>query len=489
MEHFQFVTLTHPDAVKNKANQNLIRAHVKRGSLLKSRQEDVKKGRQFIPSGQRPQERNSNTRRKKSRAESRVETRPELEKSPSLGQLDPFDCLPESPERLRQLMRHESAKQAGEPIFCLNSTGVFFFQNLETVFHGALSDPALFHALSLSLALAANGGLANAECLNHKGEILKEIGSRFSEETQDHKASTLSSILLLIGYEASLPLTYRIKDTNADAVEMHLRALEGLVKTYNESNIFFCDTLRRALFWIPSEQNFSRQDLISSFVIGSRRFLSHALLPELCYIRDPYREQFYVVPPGFMSVTATFPWDMLVVLEDLNALCALINARCMCGHVPINTVQIDNTQAWIESRLVDLLNEHKYTALNDPPFEACIYATYICTYQLSTSIWEGSFIPAFCTSQILRILQESENEMWFLWSELLTWLLYIGGAFATDKKIRVHFIASILGTYRNEVHELHKSWESLEELLMTFIWSRNAMSEKVRQFWDEVHPS
>jgi hypothetical protein len=206
-------------------------------------------------------------------------------------------------------------------------------------------------------------------------------------------------------------------------------------------------------------------------------------------MRDPFREQIYVVPSGFDSAMATLPVDMLVVLEDVNALCSLTDVRCMCGHLPLNMMQIENAQAWIESRIVDLLNDYKSTGIADSQFEACLFATYLCTYQLSTCIWEGSFIPAFCTAQLLRTLQSSEKEMWFLWSELLTWLLYIGGAFATVRRTRVHYIALILGTYRSEVHEAHKSWETLEELMKTFVWSKTAMGEKVRKFWDEVHPS
>jgi hypothetical protein len=81
------------------------------------------------------------------------------------------------------------------------------FLELDAVFHGALSDPALFHALSLSLALAANDGTPNVECLTHRGKALKEISKSLTSAlaevpgSQVIPVSTLSAMMLMVGYE------------------------------------------------------------------------------------------------------------------------------------------------------------------------------------------------------------------------------------------------------------------------------------------------
>lgn len=87
--------------------------------------------------------------------------------------------------------------------------------------------------------------MTNAECLMHRGEVLKGIAENlpFGEDSQAIQSSTLSAILLLIGYE------YRVEGSNADNVAVHLKAMEELIHLYNRANMFFCDTMRRALFW------------------------------------------------------------------------------------------------------------------------------------------------------------------------------------------------------------------------------------------------
>jgi hypothetical protein len=72
---------------------------------------------------------------------------------------------------------------------------------MDTVFQGALTDSALFHALSLSLALAANNNEVNIECLTYRGELMKHLGGRMSDASKVAQERTLTAILLLIGYQ------------------------------------------------------------------------------------------------------------------------------------------------------------------------------------------------------------------------------------------------------------------------------------------------
>jgi hypothetical protein len=75
------------------------------------------------------------------------------------------------------------------------------FQGMEAVFKGALSDPALFHALSMVLSLAANKGVPNVECLTHRGELLGNLRTAMWNPLKLSHVSTLTAMLLLIGIE------------------------------------------------------------------------------------------------------------------------------------------------------------------------------------------------------------------------------------------------------------------------------------------------
>ena len=114
---------------------------------------------------------------------------------------------------------------------------------MDDAFQGALTDPSLFHSLSLILALAANMNMPNTECLTHRGAILKSLGDRMRDPVRASQVSTLSAILLLIGYE------YRIDGSNATSIATHIRAVDTILKMTREKNIVVPDAIKRALFW------------------------------------------------------------------------------------------------------------------------------------------------------------------------------------------------------------------------------------------------
>lgn len=233
-----------------------------------------------------------------------------------------------------------------------------------------------------------------------------------------------------------------------------------------------------------------RQDLSSSLLVGTKRYLSHTSFPELHWMRDPYRQSFYIIPPGFEISHPQMSEDLVEILEDLNALCILLDARCMCGDLPLNAMQIDNAQASIESRLINLLAQSRVSERTQPVHEVCIYAIYACTYKLSTDIWDGSFIPSFCSSKILDLMQKTESRAeWELKPSLLLWILFVGGSFGEKPAIRLQFIALILGTYRERISKLHSTWPEAEQVLRMFVWSNRVMGASFRSFWRELHPS
>jgi hypothetical protein len=75
---------------------------------------------------------------------------------------------------------------------------------MDKVFKGALSEPTLFHALSLVLSLAANQNIPNLECLKYRGAMLHDLRKRMSSPHVMPSISTLTAMLLLIGYEVTI---------------------------------------------------------------------------------------------------------------------------------------------------------------------------------------------------------------------------------------------------------------------------------------------
>lgn len=344
---------------------------------------------------------------------------------------------------------------------------------METIFKGALTDPSLFHALSLVLSLAANNNLPNVEVLSHRGELLTGIRLSMKKPDWTPKVSTLTAMLLLIGYE------YRIDGANSDSIATHIRGVQMMMKACKERNIALIDEVQRALFW---------QDLISCLMAGTPRLLSHKDFRDFKIGRDVETLDVRHIPPGFAPYIDQWPEDYIGVVRDLTALARVVDSKCGLEHEPLEVLPIDNDQANLESRVVDLLSDYRrFPSTTGPIYEACIFAAYLCTYKLSTGIWMGCYIPEVCVNQIIRCVSEAVRDArWKVTSSLLLWLLFVSGGLTDRRHARVQVIALILDVMRDRIEEVVEDWKTTRSILQRFIWSDRAMERTLFGFWQEL---
>ena len=151
-----FITISDEKSIKDPARQQLARTQAIKHSLQRKRRQLQLTAKNFVD--ETP---DTIVRRKKRRDKEDAEKAIVLRsRSSSLGtsSIDPFDTLTIDTKRLSQLLKHKSARQAGEPVFSVNEA--IDYQGLKSVFHSGLEDPALSAALCLTLAFAANGCLS-----------------------------------------------------------------------------------------------------------------------------------------------------------------------------------------------------------------------------------------------------------------------------------------------------------------------------------------
>ncbi|KAH6979235.1 hypothetical protein EDB82DRAFT_431882 [Fusarium venenatum] len=339
--------------------------------------------------------------------------------------VDPFDSLCENPERLRQLLRHPSARSAGEPLFRIDQqTNLVIFQGFHVKDSPLpfLADKTLFHALSLLLASQANDHLPNYETLHHRGQVLKSLRLDLLHSRNGVPSlQVITAILMLISYE------YRVGDTQSIhyTAGLHIRGLQRMIyrpdilaSGYNPERV---QQLQRALFW---------QDIICSLA-------TEGLTPHI----------------------GSWPETSLAVFEDLNAMCQLVdrmhgqNTSTHLSDSDVNTTTVPvplmedlddegyplyNNQADLEIRLVDLLSQT--TGANphnqdDLIYRACLFAAYLCTYRLSSGLWEGQYVPEKCVTEILRCMADFTRHMspWKLAPDISFWLLNVAGGLTKNQ--------------------------------------------------------
>lgn len=356
-----------------------------------------------------------------------------------------------------------SARQAIEPVFSISDK--FPWQSFGSVFRTGLDDPAITNALMLSLLLAANGGRVDAEFLSCKSLAIHHINQKLAAPLESSIDATIGAILLIIGVESRLGVRSHI--------QIHLQGVLELLKFCNTRQIYLCDGIKRAIFW---------QDLNAALTTGIERILNHDIFPELHWGRDPIFSSFYSLPLGFEPFTHMFTDELIEALEDVHALQQL---RTLSEFNPPDAIAIrhlDNQQAWIESRLYQCYRASDQT---DHVVISVILAAYLCTYSLFSEVWTGQWIPSHCSSQLLRSIQHTgHGDYWKGNEELLVWLLMAGGAFAQPGLARSEYAVILHRNYHDGLAHLLSSWDDIEGLLKTFIWSEALFSARGREFWE-----
>ncbi|KAL5121658.1 hypothetical protein ACEQ8H_000344 [Pleosporales sp. CAS-2024a] len=466
---FTFVSVSHPDEIKDRKKQGKLRQHAIRAGIQRSKAQRAKKEGVFV----------AVEMGNKTAHEAKKRTRPDeichalsVTASPSLSRMDPFDTLCGCPERLGNLMRQ---RKSGKP---LSPRG-----GMEAIFNSALTDPCLFHALSLVLSLATNNHLPDMQVLTHRGHLLKGVRANIEQLNGVPQVSTITGMLLLIGFE------YRIDGGASQNMAAHLRGVQTMMKICQQQKVALVDEVQRALFW---------QDVFSCLMSGTRRLLSHRDFQAFQCPRHVHRQQHWTVPSGFAASLAQWPPAFALVLRDVNSLCWRVDRECGPDiEDPLQVFAVDNHQANLASRLVDLLSECRSCSAGgpmDPWYEAALLVTYLCTYQLSTGVWKGSCMPELVIAQLLRLVQRVhgvENRRAKPPPppppSLLLWLCFASGAMSEFKimRERVSQVIRLLCLDDESLHLLG-DWEVLKDCLTTFIWCEHSMNDRVYAFYKEV---
>lgn len=129
-----------------------------------------------------------------------------------------------------------------------------------------------------------------------------------------------------------------------------------------------------------------RQDLNSSVMTGSSRVVDHTTFSELQWRRDTLSPDFFVLQPGFQTQSHLLGEEFIEVLKDVSALKCIRDSALFGTEDVISIAYIDNHQASVQSRLVNLPN-------CSPISECCHLAAYLCSAMLRCKIWRASTIP------------------------------------------------------------------------------------------------
>ncbi|KAK8067212.1 hypothetical protein PG997_013959 [Apiospora hydei] len=388
---FHFVTdQGAPSATKQLATRRQARSHAVKQALENKRKLQQKAGDNFrvaTPKDLVPREKSKN---QKTNAEE--DRRPRICSSLSVGLLDPFQTLAVNSSRLQALLSTQEARCASEPVFTI--AGAWEFQNFRYVFRSGFVDPALLNAVMLSFTAAVTRGKLDGECLGYRGQAISHIRERVSSPERSY---------------------YRIDNRCYSATGRSGGAVRQLLDLCQKEGISLTHGIKRAIFW---------QDLNASILSGSKRIVDHTTFTELQWTRDALPADFFAIPSGFQSRPSLLTGELREVFKDIRALQWVRDRPIYSGSNPADMARINDQTASIQSRLAGLIGL-------SPTMECLRLAAYICSVMLCCSVWCPAVFPSEVSSQLLRVLQQTNDEsLWDDDPDILLWILYMGGTYA-----------------------------------------------------------
>lgn len=119
---------------------------------------------------------------------------------------------------------------------------------------------------------------------------------------------------------------------------------------------------------------------------GSKRMFNHTTFAELQWRRDPFSPSLYILSPGFQIRSHLFTVGFIEIMEDMHALECIRDSPAFICEDTTWMMHVDNHQASIQSRLVDLPKHSLF-------LECCYLAAYIAAVQLCKKVWRASSMP------------------------------------------------------------------------------------------------
>jgi hypothetical protein len=139
--------------------------------------------------------------------------------------------------------------------------------------------------------------------------------------------------------------------------------------------------------------------LNAAVIAGSTRVVDHTTFSELHWKRDPFSPEFFTLPSGFQAQSHLLSEGFVEILKDICALQCIRDSALFDKEDVVSMAHIDNHQASIQSRLVDL-PDFSLSPISD----CCKIAAYLCSTMLRCKIWRTSTIPVRSSRRLLAAL-------------------------------------------------------------------------------------
>lgn len=122
-----------------------------------------------------------------------------------------------------------------------------------------------------------------------------------------------------------------------------------------------------------------------------------------------------------------------------------------------------------------------------PPLVRSGYSGRLCCSGFMDGNMLMCNLQSYLSSQLLDQLQKVEKDfMGDEYSDLLLWLLYVGGTFASPGPVRSTYVKLLRSNIITRFRGIDMSYSKIFEIMRKFIWSDFAFFSKASLLWEEI---
>jgi hypothetical protein len=209
-----------------------------------------------------------------------------------------------------------------------------------------------------------------------------------------------------------------------------------------------------------------------------------APLPQYSFWGLPY----CVIAPGIKTLAQLFVrMDLVDILQDMSYLTTFLESLRFGSNMTEETfLYFDDARSSIEFRILCLPGKKKIhgDTETDNIEESSRLVALIYVKVAFFQVEPTAPIHVFLSNRLMiALMKQNLQSCWENQSELLLWVLFIGGSVTQRGSTRSWFLAAL----KMVCSYLHKScWHDIKETLSNYLWSDRIWEDRCKRLWLEM---
>lgn len=179
--------------------------------------------------------------------------------------------------------------------------------------------------------------------------------------------------------------------------------------------------------------------------------------------------------------------SIVPILQELISLAAEIQSIQTTRPSDHDLMLFTARRSWIEWKLSTLLFSHNSSNTETATTHienCCRLAAHIYINIVLRLMPPAAAVFTYLADELKDALKQTNlKSLWEGNAELLMWILFQGGAAATDEKTKDWYLSHLVPVFK---YLWLQTWAEVYQLLSTFLWVRCSLARRCKPLWSEI---